>query len=153
MKNNITCRVADTKDLPAILSLYGQPTVDSGEVLNCQEAENIFNRMSLYPFYKIYVAETHEHRIVGTFALLIMENIGHMGAPSAIIEDVAVDPAFHRMSIGRCMMDHSFSIAKEKGCYKVVLSANLKRKQAHIFYESIGFERHGYSFKLNISDD
>jgi len=153
MNNNVICRVAETKDLPAILSLYAQPTIDSGEILNYREAEDIFNRMSLYPFYKLYVAETHELRIVGTFALLIMENIGHMGAPSAIIEDVAVDPDFHRIGVGRCMMEYSFGIAKEKGCYKVMLSANLKRNLAHIFYESIGFEKHGYSFRLHLLND
>ncbi len=27
------------------------------------------------------------------------------------------------------------------------LSANMKRAKAHAFYESLGFERHGYSFR------
>ncbi len=35
---------------------------------------------------------------------------------------------------------------QEAGCYKMSLSSNLKRAQAHAFYESIGFEKHGYSF-------
>jgi GNAT superfamily N-acetyltransferase len=104
--------------------------------------------MSAYPFYKIFVAELSD-RVVGTFALLIMDNIGHMGASSAIIEDVAVDPEFQNSGIGQSMMGYAFEKAQQNGCYKVMLSANLKRKLAHTFYESLGFEKHGYSYKLD----
>ena len=37
---------------------------------------------------------------------------------------------------------------RAKGCYKLVLSSNAKRERAHAFYESLGFERHGYSFRI-----
>jgi len=39
-------------------------------------------------------------------------------------------------------------IAKEKGCYKLTLSSNLRREAAHAFYESLGFTKHGYSFLI-----
>ncbi len=86
---------------------------------------------------------------MGTFALLIMDNLGHMGTPSAVIEDVAVDPAWQQKGIGREMMRYALEMAGEKGCYKVALSSNLKRERAHAFYESFGFERHGYSFRVD----
>ena len=38
-----------------------------------------------------------------------------------------------------------------KRAYKLVLSSNAKRERAHAFYESLGFERHGVSFRLNLS--
>ena len=88
--------------------------------------------------------------MVGTFALLIMDNLGHQGAPSAIIEDVAVDPALHGQGIGTAMMQYAIRLASENGCYKAVLSSNLKRERAHAFYDSLGFERHGYSFRVDI---
>ena len=37
---------------------------------------------------------------------------------------------------------------RARGCYKTSLSANLKREHAHAFYESLDFERHGYSFRV-----
>jgi GNAT superfamily N-acetyltransferase len=46
------------------------------------------------------------------------------------------------------MMDEAAAIARGKGCYKLILSSNLKREAAHAFYESLGFERHGYSFRI-----
>jgi GNAT superfamily N-acetyltransferase len=110
-------------------------------------AERIFERMGRYPDYRLYVALDGE-RIVGTFALLIRDNLGHLGAPSAV--DVAVDPALQGRSIGKLMMRHALQKAPEKACYKLVLSSNLKRERAHAFYESLGFERHGYGFRLEV---
>lgn len=144
----ISCRVANKSDLTEIMRLYAQPDIDDGKVLPQDAAENIFERISKYPDYKIYAA-VYEGKIVGTFALLIMDNLGHMGTPSAIIEDVAVDPAFQRKGIGKAMMLHALDIAKKQGFYKAMLSSNLRRDLAHNFYDSLGFDRHGYSFRVD----
>jgi GNAT superfamily N-acetyltransferase len=40
--------------------------------------------------------------------------------------------------------------AHEKRCYKLMLSSNAKRARAHAFYESLGYERHGYSFRIDL---
>lgn len=146
MNEPVSCRVAAQADLPEILRLYAQPDLD-GKALSLPEAERLFERMAQYPDYKIHVAE-RDSRIVGTFALLIMHNLGHWGTPSAVIEDVAVDPACQGQGIGRIMMRHALQICGEKGCYKAVLSSNLKRERAHAFYESLGFEQHGYSYRV-----
>jgi len=54
--------------------------------------------------------------------------------------------------IGKEMMKFALKICKEKGCYKVSLSSNLKREKAHRFYEGIGFEKHGYSFSMGLKE-
>jgi GNAT superfamily N-acetyltransferase len=41
--------------------------------------------------------------------------------------------------------------AKEKGCYKMSLSSNLRREKAHQFYESLGFKKHGFSFLMDLT--
>jgi GNAT superfamily N-acetyltransferase len=143
----ITLRPAGTADLPGVLSLYAQPDMDNGNVLAIQDAQAIFARFGSYPDYTLYVAEIGR-QIVGTFALLIMDNLGHLGRPSAIVEDVVVDPALHGSGIGREMMQFAIEKARRRGCYKLALSSNARRKRAHAFYESLGFERHGYSFRV-----
>lgn len=147
MDATVSCREASRSDLPQVLRLYAQPDFDSGNVLPLPEAERLFERMRSYPDYRIYVA-VHEEQVVGTFALLIMDNLGHMGARSAIIEDVAVAPDWQRRGIGKLMMTHALRVSGEKGCYKAALSSNLSREKAHAFYESLGFERHGYSYRI-----
>ena len=131
-----------------MLRLYAQPEIDDGKVLSLSEAERLFERISHYPDYNIYVA-VYDGQIVGSFELLIMDNLGHLGAPSAVIEDVVVDPNFQGRGVGKMMMQKALQICKRKGCYKAALSSNLKRERAHAFYESLGFERHGYSFYVS----
>jgi GNAT superfamily N-acetyltransferase len=141
----LTVREASEADLPAVLSLYAQLGEDDGSVLGVEEARVIFHRMQSYPDYRIYLAES-EGRAVGTFALLIMDNLGHHGARSAILEDVVVDNTLRGQGIGKEMMIFARQICLDKGCYKMTFSSNRNREAAHRFYESLGFVRHGYSF-------
>jgi GNAT superfamily N-acetyltransferase len=145
--DTLIIREADRHDLPGVLALYAQPDLDDGVILPLHDAERIFARFARYPDYTLYVAE-QDGRIVGSLALLIMDNLGHLGAPSAIVEDVVVGPVLHGRGIGRAMMRFAMTRAREKHCYKLVLSSNAKRERAHKFYEQIGFERHGYSFRI-----
>ncbi len=152
MELAIDCREAQRDDLTAVLTLHAQPDLDDGQTLPLAEAERLFARMQSYPDYRLYVA-VHAGEIIGTFAVLIMENLAHMGAPSAVIEDVAVAPAWHRRGVGTEMMNCALRLAAEKGCYKATLSSSLKRRNAHAFYESLGFERHGYSYLARLADE
>lgn len=145
--DGLAIREAEREDLAGVLALYAQPALDDGVVLTLPDAERIFARLSGYPDYTLYIAE-QDGRIVGTFALLIMDNLGHLGAPSAIVEDVAVGPVQQGLGVGRAMMAFAMARAHEKRCYKIVLSSNAKRERAHQFYEQLGFERHGYSFRV-----
>jgi ribosomal protein S18 acetylase RimI-like enzyme len=147
MSTLIHFREAVKADLPEVLRLLAQPDMDDGTVLSLADAEKLFERMAHYPDYRMHVA-IRDGRIVGSFALLIMDNLGHQGAPSGVIEDVMVDPSCQGQGIGRAMMQHALRLCGEKGCYKVALSSNLTRTRAHAFYESLGFERHGYSFRI-----
>ena len=142
----MTFRVASRQDLPAILDLYARAL--DGRALPVTEAEKLFERIRHYPDYQLYLAE-YDGRLAGTFALLIMDNLGECGTPSGIVEDVVVEPEFQRRGVGRAMMQHALALCRQKGCYKMMLSSNLARTAAHAFYESLGFEKHGYSFRID----
>jgi GNAT superfamily N-acetyltransferase len=145
----IQIRTATDADLPSILALYVQ-VEDDGRVLSVEEARPIFARMRSYPDYKVYVA-TLDGSIVGTFALLIMENLAHKGAPSGVLEDVVVQGDWQHRGVGKQMMQFVMDRCRERGCYKLALSSNLKREAAHRFYSGLGFRRHGYSFVVEVN--
>ena len=46
------------------------------------------------------------------------------------------------------MMEHARGECRIAGCYKLALSSNERRRDAHAFYETLGFERHGVSFAI-----
>ncbi len=142
-------REAGVCDIDKILEIYSQPMIDNGVVLQSEEAKEIFKMIESYPNYKIYVAETNK-TIVGTIAVLIMHNMGHLGKPSAIFESFAVMPGYQNKGIGKAIIKYAMDLCKEAGCYKITLSADLKRKKAHGFYETLGYFQHGYSYKFRI---
>ena len=145
----VTVRKAGAADIAAVLALYAQPDLDDGNVLTVEQGVALFERFGRYPDYTLYVAEK-DKQIVGTFALLVMDNLGHLGSPSAIVEDVVVAPDRQSQGIGAAMMQFALERAREKRCYKLMLSSNAKRARAHAFYESLGYERHGYSFRVDL---
>ncbi len=145
-------REALKADLPAVLALYAQPAMDDGRVLSLADAEQVWAQFQRYPSYRLFVSCDGDAsgEVVGTYALLIMHNLGHLGSSSAIVEDVVVHPNRHGQGIGRQMMQHAMLLAQQSACYKLVLSSNQKRQAAHAFYESLGFQRHGFSFVIEI---
>jgi GNAT superfamily N-acetyltransferase len=98
----------------------------------------------------IYVA-TLDGSIIGTFELLIMDNLAHMGAPSGVLEDVVVHGDWRGRGVGKQMVRFAMDRCRERGCYKLALSSNLKRAAAHRFYDRLGFQRHGYSFVVELN--
>jgi GNAT superfamily N-acetyltransferase len=149
MTPGVSVRQANEDDLPSVLALYAQPDIDDGEVLDIATARAILRRFAEYPDYRLFVAE-QAGTIVGSFALLVMHNLGHLGAPSAVVEDVVVEPAQQGKGVGKEMLRHALAEARKRGCYKLALSANMKRERAHAFYDALGFRRHGYSFLVEL---
>ena len=147
MTDNIFIRVATDKDLPDILKLYSQPDMDNNQVLELSDAAIIFDKMKSYPDYHVYIAEIGG-AIVGTFALAILDNLAHMGSKSGLVEDVVVSREYQGQGIGKQMMSFAIEACKGKNCYKLCLSSNLKRHNAHKFYDSLGFKKHGYSYLM-----
>jgi len=145
---DIIMREALEGDLPGVLSLYARLGQDDGSVLPLDMATRVYWKMKSYPDYKIHVALS-DGRVIGTFALLVMDNLGHLGTPSAVLEDVVVAEELRGQGIGKLMMDYANSLCRQKGCYKMAFSSNINRDAAHRFYESLGFRKHGYSFYVS----
>ena len=138
-------------DWPSILPLYGQLGMDEGSILTLEQARTRFRRLERHPDYKLCAAAM-EGGIQGVMALLIMDNLGHRGAPSALVEDVVVRRDRRGRGIGREMLRFAVNRARDKGCCKLALSCNKERKEAHRFYEYLGFKQHGYSFIVEFTD-
>ena len=142
----LTVRRATKPDLPAVLGLYAE--LNAGRVASLERAEGLLDRFKDYPDYGLYVAEAGGE-VVGTFTLAILDNIAHWGTPSALVESVVVAATHRGSGFGRQMMQEAARLAGEHGCYKLALSSNVDAKPAHAFYEGLGFERYGYSFRLD----
>ncbi|WCM91487.1 GNAT family N-acetyltransferase [Acidovorax sp. NCPPB 2350] len=156
----VVIRPATQADLEGVLDLYADTGMDDGRRMASAEARRLLDAFGDYPSYRLYVAcapdgdgesdapPCGEDAVVGSYALLVMHNLAHNGAPSAIAEDVVVSPRHQGQGIGRRMMEHALRQARDAGCYKLALSSSAQRFAAHAFYESLGFARHGISFAI-----
>ncbi|MEM9265945.1 MAG: GNAT family N-acetyltransferase [Cyanobacteria bacterium P01_F01_bin.13] len=129
---NLIIRPGALGDLPQVLDLYNYSGLEHEAILTLTDVEQWFEQIQRYPSYTLWVACLAE-RVVGTFALLIMDNLVHHGSPSGIVEAVGVAPELQGQGIGRQMMDVAIATCRTAGCYKLTISTNLRRKAAHAF--------------------
>jgi GNAT superfamily N-acetyltransferase len=143
----VEVRDANEADLPAILRILAASGIDGGSSFTLDEARAHWERLRRNPGFRL-LAALADGEIAGTYSLLILEKLGKRGTPAGVVEDVAVAPDRQGQGIGRAMMEHAREECRKAGCYKLALSSNLKRGDAHRFYESLGFEKHGYSYAV-----
>jgi GNAT superfamily N-acetyltransferase len=143
----IEIRDASDGDLPGILRVLAESGIDGGHSFTVEEARVHLARIRSWPNFRLLVALA-DGEIAGAYSLVIMDKLAKRGTPAGIVEDVAVAPERQGQGIGRAMMGHALEECRKAGCYKLALSSNVKRESAHRFYESLGFERHGYSFAV-----
>lgn len=144
---NLAIRDAELRDFPQVRELYRLLDFYPEEEQPFDQLEQQFMRHKHYPDYRIFVAEM-DNTVVGTFALIIIESAAHGGKPFGIVEDVVVSNSWQGQGIGKKMMLFAMQFCQTKGCYKLALSSHLQRNEAHQFYESLGFTKHGFSFQI-----
>jgi GNAT superfamily N-acetyltransferase len=98
---------------------------------------------------QLLVAE-RRGRIIGTLVLVIAPNLSHHSKPYAIIENVVVDESQRSKGVGEALIGHAVAEAQRAGCYKVSLTSNKRRTEAHRFYERLGFKRTHEAFRIDL---
>lgn len=138
-------RQATSADLPALQRLYGQlhPADDSDDL------SEAFAVLTAFPGAELFVTEDHGV-ITGSFTLYTLPNLTHGGRPAAILENIVVDETHRGRGIGRAMLEFARELAQERNCYKLSLTSNAKRQDAHAFYLRCGMTQHGVSFRYTV---
>ena len=55
------------------------------------------------------------------------------------IENVVTDREYRNLGLASKVIDMAIAFAKDHHCYKVILQSGMTRQEAHLFYESKGF--------------
>lgn len=146
---DLLIREAGEDDIPAILALYAAAGIGDETQFTVKQAGEHLAVLKQYPSFRLFVAVAGQ-AVIGSYELLIMDNLPKRGRRSGIVDAVAVHPEHQGKGVGRAMMRHALEECRLGGCYKLTLSSNLKREDAHRFYDSLGFQRHGYSFHVEL---
>ncbi|MFW5720537.1 MAG: GNAT family N-acetyltransferase [Candidatus Dojkabacteria bacterium] len=94
-----------------------------------------------------YVA-VQDGSVVGTASLLIERKFIHNGSCAGYIEDVSVREGYQGNGIGRQLITRLIAVAKEHGCYKIILGSDQTNKG---FYERLGFREHELHMRMDLS--
>lgn len=142
-------RAATEKDIPRILELYQQLSLSPGSYQKAavDDCRRVFREMSTLPGYELLVAE-EDDKVVGTTVLAILPGFAHGTSPFAVVEYVVVDEKYRSRGIGKLLMEYVIARAKKAGCYKIMLTSDTRRRRAHQFYRSLGFEASAHGFRL-----
>ncbi|RSM63151.1 GNAT family N-acetyltransferase [Amycolatopsis sp. WAC 01376] len=85
---------------------------------------------------------------VGTLQLSIIPGLARKGALRGQIEAVRVRASHRGSGLGGDLMRWAIDESRRRGCALVQLTSDVKREDAHRFYERLGFEATHTGFKL-----
>ncbi|MBE1575518.1 GNAT family N-acetyltransferase [Amycolatopsis roodepoortensis] len=85
---------------------------------------------------------------VGTLQLSIIPGLARKGALRGQIEAVRVRASHRGSGLGGELMRWAIDESRRRGCALVQLTSDVKREDAHRFYERLGFEATHTGFKL-----
>ena len=95
----------------------------------------------------LYVAE-RGGEVVGTFQTMVTTSLTRRGSSAMIIEAVQTRADLRGQGIGAAMIEFAIAEAKGRGLRLVQLTSNALRRDAHRFYERLGFRASHLGFKM-----
>jgi GNAT superfamily N-acetyltransferase len=99
------------------------------------------------PGCDVLVAEA-DGEVVGTCQLIVFRHLQARGGRCAEIESMHVHPDYRGRGIGSQLLAASVDAARQTGCYRIQLTSNRQRPDAHRFYEREGLTASHVGFKL-----
>jgi GNAT superfamily N-acetyltransferase len=148
--DNVVVRDAVEEDIPRIVELFTHGSLVEGKE---DPAELGPYRSALAEIDRgpgaVLVAEV-QGQLVGVCQLIVFRHLQNRGGLCAEVESVHVHPDQRGHGIGTILMRAAVQRAGELGCYRVQLTSNNARPEAHRFYERLGFEPSHRGFKMNL---
>ena len=101
---------------------------------------------------EVFVADL-DGEVVGVCQVIVFRHLQHRGGRCAEIESVHVRSDVRSKGIGAALLRASEKFAVAKGCYRIQLTSNNQRADAHRFYVTNGYAQSHQGFKKSLSDD
>ena len=150
---DLQIRDAQPADLEAIIRLHQEDELgargDAWTAENRAAYERAFAAIERSPDNRLFVALLDDE-VVGTFQLTFIPNLTGRGALRTKVESVKVKGSRRSHGIGARMMEFAAAEARARGAGLLELTSNKARKDAHRFYERIGYSRSHEGFKKKL---
>jgi GNAT superfamily N-acetyltransferase len=148
---NLKFRQATSDDLPEIVRMLADDFLGAKR----ERYENPLPESYVKAFAEIEADRNNElivaeagGAIVGTLQITFTPSISFQGGKRATVESVRVDERHRGKGIGKELMLWAIERAKRENCLAMQLTTNSDRKDAHRFYENLGFQGSHLGMKL-----
>ena len=126
-------RPVASRDTPALCRLAGELGYPSTE----EQIRARLQRVLADHEHAVFVAEDSNGVVVGWVHVYINKLLE--SDARAEIGGLVADPAMRRQGIGRALMQQAEQWGRARGLQVVALRSNVKRTEAHRFYEQLGY--------------
>jgi ribosomal protein S18 acetylase RimI-like enzyme len=135
-------RKATITDIPDLQELYLHHLTQNppSEPQDAGEWAALLETLSQNPDYHLLVCEENG-MVVSSVTLVVIKNLTHNLRPYAIIENVVTHVAYRQKGYASALMAYAADVARQSGCYKIMLLTGSKKESTLAFYERCGFNR------------
>ena len=153
MNGSVTLRDARRSEVPAIVAMLADDMLGSSREVTSEPLPEsyykAFDALARDPNNRLLIAEL-EGEIVGTLQITFIHGLSRQGAKRALLEAVRVATPYRGKGIGEEIVRAAIEIARQAGCAMVQLTTDKSRKDAHRFYERLGFQASHEGMKLTL---
>jgi ribosomal protein S18 acetylase RimI-like enzyme len=149
--STITIRPARREDVAAIVALLaddplGQTREELGDPLP-DVYWRAFDAVMAQPGNFLLVAD-NAGAVVGCLQLTVIPGLSRRGMRRGLIEAVRIGAGQRGHGLGELLIRHAIDLARAEGCGLVQLTSDKSRRDAHRFYERLGFAASHVGMKL-----
>ncbi|MDV6273383.1 GNAT family N-acetyltransferase [Rhodococcus erythropolis] len=145
---------AEIRHVEALIDLLADDPIGSTRETTNPEArmiyEDAFKRIDEDPA-QLLVTVLVSDAVIGTMQLTFIPGMSRMGATRLQIEAVRVHEDFRSKGIGSSMIRWACEEGARRGAFLAQLTSDQTRKEAHDFYERLGFVASHVGFKKSLS--
>jgi GNAT superfamily N-acetyltransferase len=153
MSGQVSLRDARRDEVAAIVAMLADDMLGGSREVTTEPLPqgyyDAFDALARDPNNRLLIAERGGD-IVGTLQLTFIHGLSRQGAKRALIEAVRVAAPFRGKGLGEEIIRAAVEIAREAGCTIVQLTTDKSRKDAHRFYERLGFVASHEGMKLTL---
>ena len=146
-------RRATAADVPAIAALLADDVI--GAVREAPDGlepyRAAFAAVDADPAHLLVVAQDAAGAVVATLQLSLVPGLSRRGALRAQIEAVRVAPEQRGAGLGSALIRWAIDESRRRGAALVQLTTDLRRTDAHRFYERLGFVGSHLGMKLDLT--
>jgi len=141
----IFIRQISNEDVPDVTLLCQQLGYDLSENQISENIRSVLNNKDNDAFVAV-----SESRVIGWIG--VSQAIQIESAPFCEIRGLIVDNMYRKTGVGKMLIEKAAGWGRERGNQKLRLRCNIKRTEAHLFYEHLNFKesKEQKVFEINI---